>query len=105
MSKAAKEGEAREAQRRQDLDETRRAIYMALASITGSNGGSIEAAGTVANALAHHYGKFTVDQAAELAAAICYAPSKIETSEMLKNVVREITMELGQPVDSQPSES
>lgn len=59
MSKAAEEDEAREAQRRRDLDETRRMIYMALATIDSSIGGSVEAAGTVANVLAHHYRKFS----------------------------------------------
>lgn len=105
MSKAAEEDEAREAQRRRDLDETRRMIYMALATIDSSIGGSVEAAGTVANVLAHHYRKFTVEKATEVAKAIGYGASETGTIKTLQDVVREITKELGEPVDPPPGES
>jgi hypothetical protein len=52
---------------RKALDETRRVIYMALAAQANHQPTSHETAGTVANALAHHYRRFGTGEAESLA--------------------------------------
>ena len=54
------------ARRMRDLDETRRVLYMALCAKAGAYPAGPETAGTVVNALAHHYGLLTAADAESL---------------------------------------
>jgi hypothetical protein len=83
---------------RQDLDETRRTLYMALSVAGGSYQGSADLAGTVANALAHHSKKLSTEQAESLATRIVSA-SSADDQQMaeIRSLIAEITKQLGDP--------
>lgn len=83
--------------RRHDLDETRRLLYMALSvSHLGNYMGSPDAAGSVANALAHHSKRLTMEEAEKLAVQIATGKVVDDTTvtDRMRAEIRSITDEL-----------
>ena len=95
--------DAAEARRRQDLDETRRLLYMAISLQEGNYIGSPEIAGTVANALAHHSRKLSRKDAEALARGIATGQTpNLAYVDLAQKIIDGITVELG---DAAPDES
>jgi hypothetical protein len=94
----AKEGtdlaRAQEARRREDLDDTRRLVYMALVASKTSHP---ELVATIANALAHHGSGVDAQEAAErVASAIRRGGVAPSDQEWLSAQIQRITAELGE---------
>ena len=78
-----------------DLDETRRLAYMAL---SGLPAGDRSLAGTLVNALVHHQGAATADEALKNVTALLKDPQDEEARQWLLGHVERITAELN-PAD------
>jgi hypothetical protein len=82
---------------RQDLEETRRLLYMALAVSDSTYVGSAELAGSIANSLAHHSKRLTEQDAERLARAIATAAvvSDTKVTDQIRAEIEAITAKLG----------
>jgi hypothetical protein len=81
-----------DANRRLDLDETRRVAYMALAA---RKTGRYELAATIVNALAHHQSAIDADEAMRHVTAIVNGDAEAAVSEQwLRGQIERITTEL-----------
>lgn len=79
--------------RRRDLDETRRVVYMALASQKTQR---YELAATIVNALAHHQSAIDPDEAMRYVTAVVNGGSEAALSEQwLRGQIQRISAELG----------
>jgi hypothetical protein len=79
---------------REDLDETRRLLYMLLAAKQGVV--SVDLAGTLANALAHHSKLVTIDEATKLSGWLTSgAPMPPEIEDLIYRLLGQIIAKLG----------
>jgi hypothetical protein len=83
------------ADRRRDLDETRRLAYMAMAGHTDPTSKSYELAATLVNALAHHQSAIDPDIAMQHVQAVVFGlVGSREGEEWLRGQIERITAEL-----------
>ncbi len=82
------------ARRHNDLDETRRLLYMAL--IVGTTGESrgAELIGTIVNALAHHQSQVSSDEATKHIAAVVRGNAGNKSEQWIRDQIKRITTEL-----------
>ena len=77
-----------------DLDETRRLLYIALAAgYDGLNtklSDKAELAGTLANALAHHRGGYTPDDALEFAVSVIKGAGAVKAHSLINAITCEL---------------
>ena len=83
-----------EANRRRDLDETRRLLYMALVVGRAKQHQGAELAATIANALVHHRSAVAVDEALGHVAAVVRGDIGGESERWLEVQIQQITLEL-----------
>jgi hypothetical protein len=83
-----------EANRRRDLDETRRLLYMALVVGRANQHQGAELAATIVNALAHHQSAVVVDEALGHVAAVVRGEIGGESERWLEEQIERITHDL-----------